>query len=119
MLAVGAANTVNRAEGAYAVRHRERAQAVQPRIAVRRIRRVEFTARADQFQRASVLKLLQQLEIVVAGNAEHVSDACLLETTKQEIADLHSLALVARLRFCLLRLVSVRPVVQGPEAAAN
>jgi hypothetical protein len=34
----------------------------------------------DPFQRARFLELLQQLEIVISGNAEQVPDAGLLET---------------------------------------
>jgi hypothetical protein len=55
VLAVGAADTVDRAQGADAICHQQRAQAVQPRIAVRRIGRVQLTACADPFQGASVL----------------------------------------------------------------
>ena len=47
VLAVGAANTVDRAERADAVRHQYCAQAVQPRIAVCRIGSIQLTARAD------------------------------------------------------------------------
>src|SRR5262249_142546 len=90
VLAVGAAHTVDRAERADAVGHQKRAQAVEPCIAVRRIGRVQLAARADPLQRATVLELLQQFEVVVAGNAEQVADAGLLESAKQEIADLHS-----------------------------
>jgi hypothetical protein len=35
-------------------------------------------------------ELLQQLEVIIAGNAEQVANASLLETAKQEITDLHS-----------------------------
>src|SRR5262249_43013650 len=90
VLAIGAADTVDRGERADAVRHEQRTEAVQPRITVRRIRRVQLTACANPFQRAGVLELLQQFKIVVAGNAEQVPDARLLETAKQEVADLHS-----------------------------
>src|SRR5262249_8982801 len=61
---------------------------------------------ANPFQCACVLEPLQQLKIVVAGNAEQVPDAGLLETAKQEVADLHSSAGAAR-HFCLLRFVGV------------
>jgi hypothetical protein len=47
--------------------------------AVRRIGRIQLAALADPLQRASVLELLQQFEIVVAGNAKQVPDAGLLE----------------------------------------
>src|SRR5262249_25275593 len=90
VLAVGAGDTVDRTQGANAVRHKQRAQAVQPGIAVRRIGRVELTACADPLQRPGVLELLQKREVVVAGNAEQVPDAGLLEAAKQEVADLHS-----------------------------
>ena len=39
---------------------------------------------------------VQQYEVIVAGNAEQVTNASLLETEKQEIADLHSSAGAAR-----------------------
>jgi hypothetical protein len=45
--------------------------------------------------------LLQQREIIVAGNTEQVPDAGLLETVKQEVADLHASAGNAGQRFCL------------------
>jgi hypothetical protein len=47
MLAVRAAHAIDRAERADAVRHQYRAQAVQPRIAVRRIGGIQLAARAD------------------------------------------------------------------------
>jgi hypothetical protein len=47
------------------------------------------------------VELLQQFEVVVAGNAEQVPDAGLVETAKQEVADFHSSA--GAVRFCLLR----------------
>jgi hypothetical protein len=66
------------------------------RSAIGRLRSLPATSRprypavADPFQRASVFELLQQLEIVVAGNAEQMPDTSLLETAKQKVADLHS-----------------------------
>jgi hypothetical protein len=44
VLATGAADTVDRAQGADAVRHQHRTQAVQACIAVRRIGRVQLVA---------------------------------------------------------------------------
>src|SRR5262249_36023546 len=58
VLAIGAGDTVDRAQSADAVRREQCAQAVQPRIAVRRIGCVQLTACADPFQRARVLELL-------------------------------------------------------------
>ena len=80
VLAVGAGDTIDRAQGADAVRHQQRADAIQPRIAVRRVGGVQFVACADPFQRAGVLELLQQREVVVAGNAKQVPDPGLLKT---------------------------------------
>src|SRR4029450_692442 len=91
VLAVGAADTVDGAQRADAVGHEQRAQSVPARIPLRPIRRVQFTACAAPWQDASVLELLQQLEVVVAGNAEQVTNAGLLETAKQEISDRHLL----------------------------
>ncbi len=57
------------------------------RLAVVELRKPP-TARRRVFL-AVLLELLQQLEVVVAGNAEQVPDAGLLETAKQKIADRH------------------------------
>jgi hypothetical protein len=92
MLAVRAADAVDGAERTDAVGNQERAQTVQPRITIRRVGRVQLAAVADSFQRTRVLELLQELEIVVAWNAEQVPDAGFLETAKQKVADIHSLA---------------------------
>jgi hypothetical protein len=45
-------------------------QAVQPRVAVRLIRRAQLAAGADPSQRASVFELLKQLKVEVAGDPE-------------------------------------------------
>src|ERR1700733_14264349 len=120
MLAIRAANTVYGAERADAVRHQKRAQTIQPRIAICGIGRVQLTAIADPFQHTRVLELLQQLEIVVARDAEQVTHAGFLETAKQEVADIHSLAYGAGHGFssCIDQVVRPRMAIaaQSPRA---
>jgi hypothetical protein len=87
VLAVGAADTVDSAQSAHAVGYEQRAQAVQARIAVRRIGRVQLTAGTDSFQRASVPEQLQQRKVVIAGNTEQVPNTGFLQAAKQKVSD--------------------------------
>jgi hypothetical protein len=56
-----------------------------------------------------------QFEVVIARDAEQVSDAGLLEAAKQEVADFHSSAGAAGHRFCLLQLIISHPSGSSPE----
>src|SRR5262245_5315517 len=80
VLAAGAGDPVDRAPLADTVGHEQRTQAIQACITIRRVGRVQLTACADPFKRARILELLQQFEVVVAGNAEQVSDAGLFQS---------------------------------------
>jgi hypothetical protein len=62
---------------------------------------------AADFERARVLELLQQFEVVVAGNAEQMPDAGFVETAKQKVADLHSWCGAAGHSFWLLPITIV------------
>src|SRR5262245_2766077 len=87
MLAIRASDTVDGAQWADPVRHGERAEASQPRVAVRRIRGIQLVACAHPFQRAGVVELLQQLEVVIAGNTEQMPNPSFLQAAKQEVSN--------------------------------
>jgi hypothetical protein len=96
VLCVGAGHPVDRAQRAHRVGHDQRGHAVQPRVAVRRVGRVQLVTRAYPLQRPGVLHLLKQLKVVVTRHPERMPDPGLPDTPEQEVPHGHRQALRVR-----------------------
>jgi hypothetical protein len=87
MFAVGACDAVDRAERADTVRHNQGTKAVDSRIRIGRVGRVEFVAISNPGRFTAVLELLHELEIVIARHAEDVPNTSFLQAAKQKVPD--------------------------------
>jgi hypothetical protein len=75
VLGVRARDPVDRAELPHAVRGQQRSGTVDAGVAVRRVRGVELVGIADPGQLLTVKNMVQERQVVVARNTEHMPDA--------------------------------------------
>src|SRR5262249_40547014 len=86
MFAVGAGDAVDRAESAHTVRYNQGAKAVDSRIGIGRVGRIEFVAISNPGRFTPVLQLLHKFEIVIARHTEDVPNTSFLQAAQQEVS---------------------------------
>src|SRR5262249_17979039 len=84
MFAVRAGDAIDRAEGPDTVGHNQRANAVDSRISIGRIGRVELVAVSNPGGLTAVFELLHEFEVVVAGNTKDVPNTGFVQAAKQK-----------------------------------
>lgn len=89
VLAAGARDAVEGAQGPDTVGDDEDGQPVQPCVAVGGISGVEFIASPDPGQRAVLLQLLREHQVVITGNTKKVRHAGLTDTPEEKLTRFH------------------------------
>src|SRR5262249_46382829 len=111
MLAVGTGDAVDRAESSDTVRHNQRANAIDSRIRIGRVRAIELVAISNPSRLTAVFELLHESEVVIAGDTKDVANTGFLQATKQKVSNrlFHHACLLSVLRELQLSISPCNP----------
>src|SRR5215468_9691491 len=84
---VSTGDAVDRAKSSDTVRHNQRADAVDSRICIGRIGRIELVAISNPDGFTSVLELLHESEVVIARHTEEVPNTSLVQAAKKKVSN--------------------------------